>query len=518
MTQSFTFTSLRTTAILLFFALTACYLVLTPGTTSGHGYIAEEIDSGNRMLDITAARLMSQPVPEMVWSRHGPVPLLFDLPFLVIGKYVVSQDFMLSLEPVLLTAALMVLAFVWLRKISTPWMSLILVMTGAFATMLWPYAYIGLETKQSLLTLLVGYLALANGKIRRWPRLMLFGIIGGFSLTVKNVGIVMWPAVAYLVYVQFRDDWRVRRLQLLIVSLLIGGIWELGDALRSPYWEARGGVLFNIHEWWSDSPILVFTNFIGVFGSPMKGLAVFAPVLLLCIYAIPRAFRSNSRNLAVFALLVAACTAGFISLLSVPSDEIWGPRYMHVAIAPLLICIGAAWPQLEWKIGLPLAGLAAAGFVISSLGAFSSYGVPSLAMRDTAQNTMEWINGDPVWGGPIFEFRLLRTWLKPGLDPVPWTPSHHWVWEPPVNFPSDWRTIDLREYSTPQSVLLQYWGEKNKGKLLPIFRVSVFSAIVAPLLFLLVALRTRKDAVGISAIAPPGQEGWPRHQIVAKHR
>ena len=512
-------TSVRMTATLLFFALTACYLVLTPGTTSGHGYVGEEMDSGNRMLDIISARLTGQPVPEMVWSRHGPVPLLFDFPFLILGKYVVSQDFMLSLQPILLTASLMVLAFVWLRKISTPWMSLILVMTGAFATMLWPYAYIGLETKQSFLILLVGYLALANGKILRWSGLVLFGIIGGLSLTVKNTGIVMWPAVAYLVYVQFRDDWRVRRLQLLIVSLLIGGIWELGDALRSPYWEARGGVLFNIHEWWSDSPILVFTNFIGVFGSPMKGLAVFAPVLLLCIYAIPRAFRSNSRNLAVFALLVAACTAGFISLLSVPSDEIWGPRYMHVAIAPLLICIGAAWPQLEWKIGVPLGGLAAAGFVISSLGAFSSYGVPSLAMRETAQNTMEWINGDPVWGGPIFEFRLLRTWLKPGLDPVPWTPSHHWVWEPPVNFPSDWRTIDLREYSTPQSVLLQYWGEKNKGKLLPIFRVSVYSAIAAPLLFLLVALRTRKDAVGISAIAPPGQEGWPRHQkIVAKHR
>jgi len=289
----------------------------------------------------------------------------------------------------------------------------------------------------------------------------------------------------------------VRRLQLLIVSLLIASTWEIGDAFRNLYWEPRGGALFNIHEWLSDSPILVFTNFIGVFGSPTKGLAVFAPVLLLCIYAIPRAIRSNSRNVAIFALLVTACTVGFISLLVVTSDEIWGPRYMHVAIAPLLICIGAAWPRLNWKVGLPLAGLAAAGFVISSLGAFSSYGVSSLAMRDTAQNTMEWINGDPVWGGPIFEFRLIRTWLKPGIEPVPWTPSHHWVWEPPVNFPSDWRTIDLREYSTPQSVLLQYWGEKKKGKWLPVFRVSVISAIAAPFLLLFVAVRTRKESCGV---------------------
>jgi hypothetical protein len=496
--MSLTPTAARTTAILLFIALTACYLILTPGSTSGHGYVGEEMESGNRVLTIISAKLTGQPSPEMVWSRHGPVPLLLDLPFLEVGKFVMSQDFILSLEPIVLTAGLVVLLFLWLRKISSPWMSLALAMTAAFGTMLWSYAYIGLETKQSFFVLLAGYIALANGKLRKWPGLVLFGIAGGLSLTSKNTGIVLWPAIAYLVYVQFREDWRVRRLQLLTVSLLIAGVWEIGDALRSPYWAPKGGVLFNIHGWLTDSPILVFANFIGVFGSPMKGLAIFAPALLLCIYAIPRAFRSNHRDLVVFSLLVTACMAGFISLLVTPSDEIWGPRYMHVAIAPLLVCIGAAWPRLDWKIGLPLAGLAAAGLAISFLGAFSSYGVPSLAMRDTAQNTMEWINGDPVWGGPIFEFRLVRTWLKPGIDPVPWTPSHHWVWEPPANFPSDWRTIDLREYSTPQSVLLQYWNENKKGKMLPIFRVSLYSAIAAPFLLLLVLLRTWKESRGVS--------------------
>jgi hypothetical protein len=40
--------------------------------------------------------------------------------------------------------------------------------------MLWPYAYIGLEPKQSFFVLFAGYLALANGKIRTWPRLILF--------------------------------------------------------------------------------------------------------------------------------------------------------------------------------------------------------------------------------------------------------------------------------------------------------------------------------------------------------
>ena len=492
MTQRFT--PVRKTATLLFFALTFCYLIMTPGSMSGRGYISEEMDSGNRMLSIVSDWLTGQPAPEMAWSRHGPVPVLFDLPFLIIGKYVVSQDFILSLEPILLTAALMVLVFLWLRKFATPWMSLTLALTGAFATMLWPYAYIGQETKQSFFVLLAGYIALSSGKLRGWPGLVLFGIAGGLSLTVKNTGIVMWPAIGYLVYVQFRDDWRKRRLQLLMVSLLIAGVWEIGDALRNPYWGPRGGVLVNIDGWLTHSPILVFTNFIGVFGSPVKGLAVFAPVLLLCIYGIPRAFRTSHRDLAIFTLLVTACTAGFISLLIVPSDEGWGPRYMHVVIAPLLVCIGAAWPRLEWKIGLPLAGLVSAGFVISFLGAFSSYGVPSVAMREAAQNTMEWINGDPVWAAPAFEFRLVRAWLRPGIEPVLWTPSHHWVWTPPENVPTDWRTIDLRHYSTPQSILLQYWSEDPKGANRITFRLSLFSAVVGPLLLFLAVFRTLKDS------------------------
>jgi hypothetical protein len=167
---------------------------------------------------------------------------------------------------------------------------------------------------------------------------------------------------------------------------------------------------------------------------------------------------------------------------------------MHVVIAPLLVCIGAAWPRLEWKIGLPLAGLAAAGLVISFLGAFSSYGVPSLAMREAAQNTMEWINGDPVWVGPAFEFRLFRAWLRPGIEPVLWTPTHHWVWTPPENVPTDWRTIDLRHYSTPQSMLLQYWSEDPKGANRITFRLSLFSAVAGPLLLFLAAFRTLKDS------------------------
>jgi len=188
------------TAALLFVTLFALYLAMSPVTTGGRGYIGEEIDSGTRTMAIFNAWWKGRPVPEMIWARHGLVPVLFDIPFIKLGKFVVSPDFAMSLSPIFFTAALLTVLYLWLRKLTSPAMSLLLAMTGAFATMLWPYAYIGLETKQSFFVLLAGYLGLANGRIRTWPRLILFATVCGLAMTVKSTGIVLWPAFAFLIY------------------------------------------------------------------------------------------------------------------------------------------------------------------------------------------------------------------------------------------------------------------------------------------------------------------------------
>ena len=152
-------TQTRKTAILLFIALSGCYLSLSPGSIAGQGYGQEEIDSGLRILSIATAWMKGHPLPPMIWSRHGPVSLIFDLPFLKLGKFIISPDFALSFEPALVTAALVTLLFLSLAKLCLPGVSLFLSLAAAFTTMLWPYAYIGLETKQSFFVFLAGYFA-----------------------------------------------------------------------------------------------------------------------------------------------------------------------------------------------------------------------------------------------------------------------------------------------------------------------------------------------------------------------
>src|SRR5262249_19840690 len=188
----------------------------------------ENLGAGMRLLESFNAWVKGRPVPPLKWTNHGPLPLLLDLPFIKLGKFFISPDFVLSLQPILLTAGLMTILFLWLNRMCTPGMSLLLSLTGAFSTMLWPYAYIGLETKQSFFIFLAGYLALANGKMRGWPRLMGFAAVCGLALTPKSVGIVMGPAIAYLLYVQFGDDWRSRPGQAFGVSFAIAAIWGLG--------------------------------------------------------------------------------------------------------------------------------------------------------------------------------------------------------------------------------------------------------------------------------------------------
>jgi hypothetical protein len=483
-------------ALLLFAGFACFYLSLSPGTIAGMGYTSEEMASADRMLTRADAWVKGVPVPPMLWSRHGPLPVLFDVPFVALGKFFLSPDFLLSFQPVLLTAALLAVLFLWLRTLASPGMSLFLTFAGAFGTMLWPYAYIGLETKQSLFVLLCGYLSMACGAQRKRWQVMLLALSFALALSIKSTGLMLAPALGYAVWVQFRDDWRNRRADLLTVMAIAGCFWVFSAWGREQFWQGRGlkALLF----WLVDSPIVAFTNAIGIFGSPTKGLFVYAPILLVCLYAVPRAWRTH-RDLTVFAMLVLAGIAAEMSLLRVFADELWGSRYLHVAIAPLLLCIGAARQRWHWRKDAPMAALAAAGLVVSFLGAFYYYGVRLQAAAQVGQNTAEGLMGDGVWNQVAFHGRLFRVWMTPGKEPALWTTRHEWMYTaPPGTGP--WKSVDLRALCEPQSLMLRLWAGPKDSRAWRLFGFYL-SALVCGLFFLgwAVTVVFRQDAVQAAA-------------------
>ena len=265
------------------------------------------------------------------------------------------------------------------------------------------------------------------------------------------------------------------------------------------FWTPRGGGGNNLKPWLIETPLQFFTNLVGVFGSPTKGLIVYAPVIIASLYAVPRVFRTN-REIAIYTLLVTACALGLLSLLKYPGDETWGSRYMHPAIAPLVLCIGAAWPKFRWRReGGALLFLAALGLIVSFLGAFYYYGTLNFAMKSSDQNTMEWINGDNDWNHILFNARLFRVWISDSnAAPVAWTPSHVWVWTAPPDAPP-WKSINLRDYCQPQSFIVRFWHVPKQGVVVRIFATYVFCFLLGVPLLIWVVVRTVKDQRSESA-------------------
>ena len=119
-------------------------------------------------------------------------------------------DRAVSVEPVLLSALLITLIFVWSRRLtgSAGWAALLALGT-AFATMIWPYAYIGLETTQSVFLLAAGWLALEEPSTRSWPRTLAFAISAAIAVSAKSTGAFLVPAVLFLIsrYFARADSW-----------------------------------------------------------------------------------------------------------------------------------------------------------------------------------------------------------------------------------------------------------------------------------------------------------------------
>jgi hypothetical protein len=463
--------STRKTALLLFFGLSILYLSLHSGELSGRGYAVEEAESGLRMMAVFNAWVKGRPIPLMIWSRHGPLPVILDLPFFKLGKLFATPDFVVSFQPILLTAGLATIAFLWLRKLASPGVSLALTLVGAFGTMWWPYAYIGLETKQSFFLFLSGYLALARGKILRPAALACFSVSCGLAMSVKSVGVILLPAIAYLVWVQFRDDWRQRSRPLLGVVAGIAVIYILSAVGRNFYWEPVGGGAANLQNWMIESPLQIPSNILGLFASPNKGLFLFAPILVLSLWAVPQTLRSN-RDLAMFALLTTAGTVAFLSLLSPPYDETWGPRFMHGTIGPLLLCVGAAWPRFNWRTATATFVLGVFGVAVSFLGSFFYYGMRRWAAESSAQNTIEWLTGDSAWNEIVIDALFFRVWLRGSSEPVLFTAQHIWAWSAPPDAPR-WKEIDLRQFAQPQSMLFYYLDRPKDTKLEVLLRFYI---------------------------------------------
>ena len=158
-----------------------------------------------------------------------------------------------------------------------------------------------------------------------------------------------------------------------------------------------------------------------------------------------------------------------MDLLNTWTDETWGPRYLHCALAPLVVALGVTRrrevPTLrrEWAVLLALA----AGAGVNFLGSAIPYGALHTAMIDASQHTLESAQSDPVWNQVRFNARLFGVWIERvggAGGPRLWTPAHHWwLRDAPPGW--SWKPVDLAPLARPQPLVLRLWQEDGTAAL-----------------------------------------------------
>jgi hypothetical protein len=412
--------------------------------------------------------LRSGPTPFTV-PHNGFIETIIELPLFLASRIVFGPtwkwyDRMLSLESILFTSLMCTLIFVWARKLTgeARW-GLILALTAGFTTMLWPYAYINMETTQSFSVLLSGYLALGTDRRKGLLPATAFAISCGFAVSAKASGtLFLVPAIGFLVGEYFRTEkWsKAYWYKTTMVAVVVAAMWCLGAFTRPGNFNAaRSGVMFELY---GVPPVRYVLNIISIFWSINKGLFVYSPILLVAIVCLPRCFREH-RLLAVFALLTLGGVALGAAVLWWWSDECWGPRYLHCTVAPLLMCIAAAKDQLSATRlrKLAFATLAICGLIMSFLGAFFEYHSLHWVAVLSSPGNIEQLQYDVAWNPIWFDARLMRLWLRGRNAPVSdsdlWPPPAHYWASLPENQIQYIHPVNIREYAVPQSYLIRTW-------------------------------------------------------------
>lgn len=443
-------------------------LSLSPGAIGGMGYTSANMAAANQILAKLGMTSAGTAAEAFRIPLHGVLEVGLELPFMALGHLTtpigIGPERALSAEPVLFTALLGTLAFVWAFRLagSRVW-ALVIGLSAVFATVLWPYAYIGLETSQSLCLIAAAYIALESGPHPSWPRTLAVAVVGGLAVSLKINGVFLVPAVAFAV---FRFVWsgpsRGRSTKVAVITTLMAAIFVGNVLLRNRFW-ARYGGHFEVFKGLNvDGPVTWALVMASLLFSVNKGFFVFSPICGVGMAGLRRAIAVR-KDVAVFVLLALAGLLAGLSLFVAWADETWGARYLHGAVVPVLMLLAASRagqplrPRREW----PLITAVIIGVSISFLGCFAFYGSVKVAAGRTKSSTLENLIYNLEYNQIRFNAKLFSLWVKRlagrGAASEPWVPAVHWWYERPA----DTRVlepVDIAPSFVPQPILLRDLG------------------------------------------------------------
>ena len=504
-----------------------CLVAASAGSARWMGYSQEENDAASALVATLAGDRQWAEGLAAGSTHHGLIPALARLPYALLahlagtgpdgGGRDVAAEAIFSVAPQVETALLLLVLAVWIgREVGDGRAGNRWALAALISTPLLPYAYIGMETTQSLLLFVTAFLSIGPCRLRPGWRAAALIVTAALTVSVKSQGYLLLPAVLFLLWrATTRDPAGQRAISRRVAAsaAAVAIAARLGTSVVIAGWIARhrpGAVAFpggaepdNMVR----SPFDALVHLAGFVMAPNKGLLWFAPLALWGLWlALQPGERDRER--ARFALLVAAALLGAFSWLVFWTDETWGPRYLHPLLAPaVLVLVLARIPRPRPVLLLALV----VGGAINVLGAAVHYGTLYKTASRVEATTLGSFQFDPRWHHARFNAWVLASWLRgpTGIPPShPFSnPAYGWMEGlPPEVAP---RVVDLGELARPQPVALRVLVDGEFPALRPVAWTLVAMGIFGSVLVVVSCRRSRGGAGGSAAVVPIASPSAP---------
>ena len=301
--------------------------------------------------------------------------------------------------------------------------SIILSFLFGFSTIIWAYSQTSLNSVVATFFILLGFLFFRHFQNKfSYRAILLSGIFLGTAYLVRQDAIlVIIPLFFYFLYDMIRHDRKIINSICFIIPLIsFYGFSQLIQYIREgvPQGAAEisstlGYLTQTTGQETQSFVIIPHENAFGLLFSPGVGLFIFAPILLTAFLSFPDFFKRYKLQSILFLSIISLFLIFYSHNGFWHGLNAWGPRYMLIIVAFLLIPLGASIEKrthISFKISLGVLGITGAFFNLMYLVQDVSWFVwgvmapRSGGLYDVGGASVLWISPLVLW---TFEFSQL---------------------------------------------------------------------------------------------------------------
>ena len=253
--------------------------------------------------------------------------------------------------------------------------SIILSFLFGFSTIIWAYSQTSLNSVLATFFILLGFLFFRHFQNKfSYRAILLSGIFLGTAYLVRQDAIlVIIPLFFYFLYDMIRHDRKIiNSICFIIPFISFYGFSQLIQYIREGIPQGAAeisttlGYLTQTAGQETESFVIIpHENAFGLLFSPGVGLFIFAPILLTAFLSFPDFFKRYKLQSILFLSIISLFLIFYSHNGFWHGLNAWGPRYMLIIVAFLLIPLGASIEKrthISFKISLGVLGITGAFF------------------------------------------------------------------------------------------------------------------------------------------------------------